>query len=266
MSKIRLTEAELNRLIKESVIRALNENCTDENVDDMANYIGGKMRSGLNSLWDKTKAKAGNIAGNVQQGVQNFGQNVVDTAKDVKSGIQQGYNNMQEYSQNKNNQRALQGYINTLLQLQKSGLLNNNLPFSKKSRQALDTLIKSLGSLSTTGFEGQATTAQGKKIDWYQNRGRGPVGQRANLRESEMGMTTYDDWSNYLGGKEPVFEFEDGLVYVDFDENNGTLCSGHVTNIGFHKDGEVEVPVEDGDFQSALEEVYSQLSCTHEPM
>ena len=74
----------------------------------------------------------------------------------------------------------------------------------------------------------------------------------------------YEAWSEYLHGKEPLFEFEDGIIYVDYDENNGTLCSGHVTNVGFHKDGEVEVPVYDGNFQAALEEVYDQLSCNHE--
>ena len=74
----------------------------------------------------------------------------------------------------------------------------------------------------------------------------------------------YEAWSEYLHGKEPMFEFEDGIIYVDYDENNGTLCSGHVTNNGFHKDGEVEVPVYDGNFQAALEEVYDQLSCNHE--
>lgn len=84
------------------------------------------------------------------------------------------------------------------------------------------------------------------------------------LKEMETENVPYEAWSEYLHGKEPLFEFEDGIIYVDYDENNGTLCSGHVTNVGFHKDGEVEVPVEDGDFQSALEEVYSQLSCNHE--
>lgn len=88
------------------------------------------------------------------------------------------------------------------------------------------------------------------------------------LNEMDFGSETtnvpYEAWSQFLGGKEPLFEFEDGLVYVDYDENSGTLCSGHVTNIGFHKDGEVEVPVEDGNFQAALEEVYSQLSCNHD--
>lgn len=84
------------------------------------------------------------------------------------------------------------------------------------------------------------------------------------LKEMETENVPYEAWSEYLHGKEPMFEFEDGIIYVDYDENNGTLCSGHVTNVGFHKDGEVEVPVEDGDFQAALEEVYSQLSCNHE--
>ena len=76
----------------------------------------------------------------------------------------------------------------------------------------------------------------------------------------------YEAWSEYLHGKEPLFEFKDGIIYVDYDENNGTLCSGGVTNVGFHKDGEVEVPVIDGDFQSALEEVYEQLSLKHDSL
>ena len=84
------------------------------------------------------------------------------------------------------------------------------------------------------------------------------------LKEMETENVPYEAWSEYLGGKSPMFEFEDGIIYVDYDESNGTLCSGHVTNAGFHKDGEVEVPVYDGDFQAALEEVYSQLSCNHE--
>lgn len=84
------------------------------------------------------------------------------------------------------------------------------------------------------------------------------------LKEMETENVPYEAWSEYLGGKSPMFEFEDGIIYVDYDENNGTLCSGHVTNVGFHKDGEVEVPVYDGNFQAALEEVYDQLSCNHE--
>lgn len=84
------------------------------------------------------------------------------------------------------------------------------------------------------------------------------------LKEMETENVPYEAWSEYLHGKEPLFEFEDGIIYVDYDENNGTLCSGHVTNVGFHKDGEVEVPVYDGNFQAALEEVYDQLSCNHE--
>ena len=84
--------------------------------------------------------------------------------------------------------------------------------------------------------------------------------------EMEGSNATYDARSKCLHGREPLFEFEDGLVYVDYDENTGCLNSGHVTNIGFHKDGEVEVPVENGDFQSASEEVYSQLCLKHEPI
>lgn len=86
------------------------------------------------------------------------------------------------------------------------------------------------------------------------------------LKEMEMGNIPYEEWREYLHGRDPLFEFEDGIVYVDYDEATGCLCSGYVTNIGFHKDGEVEVPVVDGDFQAALEEVYSQLLVNHEDL
>lgn len=86
------------------------------------------------------------------------------------------------------------------------------------------------------------------------------------LREMNGENAPYSAWSAFLRGRTPLFEFADGIVYVDYDEANGTLCSGGVTNIGFHKDGEVEVPVINGDFQSAIEEVYDRLASIHEEM
>lgn len=86
------------------------------------------------------------------------------------------------------------------------------------------------------------------------------------LRENSEINPPYEMWVRFLKGRTPIFEFEDGVVNVDYDETSGCLCSGHVTNSGFHENGEVEVPVEDGDFQSALEEVYDQLLCNHEPI
>lgn len=84
--------------------------------------------------------------------------------------------------------------------------------------------------------------------------------------EATMGELnpTYDEWSQFLGGREPMFELGDEVVYVDYDEERGVLCSGGVTNAGFYQDGQVEVPVENGDFQSALEEIYSQLSAKYD--
>ena len=84
------------------------------------------------------------------------------------------------------------------------------------------------------------------------------------LRESNEINPPYEMWEKYLNGKEPVFEFKDGIIYVDYDETSGCLCSGYVTNAGFYQDGEVEVPVEDDDFQSALEDVYDKLLYNHE--
>lgn len=88
----------------------------------------------------------------------------------------------------------------------------------------------------------------------------------AEAVEATMGELnpTYDEWSQFLGGREPMFELGDEVVYVDYDEERGVLCSGGVTNAGFYQDGQVEVPVENGDFQSALEEIYSQLSAKYD--
>ena len=52
------------------------------------------------------------------------------------------------------------------------------------------------------------------------------------LRESNEINPPYEMWEKYLNGKEPVFEFEDGIIYVDYDETSGFLCSGGVTNAG----------------------------------
>ena len=77
---------------------------------------------------------------------------------------------------------------------------------------------------------------------------------------------SYQDWSDFLHGKEPMFEFynqEDDdydSIYADYNEENGTLQSGSVTNIGFHPNGDVEVSVEDGDFDSAINEFYDELT------
>lgn len=86
------------------------------------------------------------------------------------------------------------------------------------------------------------------------------------LKEMNEDHASYADWESFLGGKEPIFDFRDGNVYIDYDEATGCgcLCSGYVTNNGFHKDGECEVPVENGDFQSALEEIYGELLSNHQ--
>ena len=80
------------------------------------------------------------------------------------------------------------------------------------------------------------------------------------LNSEVEGNATYEDYIQYLRGKIPVFEFGDNIVYVDYDATTGNLVSGAVTNIGFHSNGDAEIPVVDGDFQSAMEEMYAQLS------
>lgn len=80
------------------------------------------------------------------------------------------------------------------------------------------------------------------------------------LNGEAEGNATYEDYKQFLGGQTPVFEFGDNIVYVDYDEATGNLVSGGATNAGFYPDGEAEIPVEDGDFQSAMEEMYAQLS------
>ena len=80
--------------------------------------------------------------------------------------------------------------------------------------------------------------------------------------ESET-YPTYEDWEDFLKGREPIFEFDDGIVYVDYNESTGCLESGSVTNMGFSPDGEASVPVEHGDFHWALDGIYEILLETH---
>ena len=88
---------------------------------------------------------------------------------------------------------------------------------------------------------------------------------RENNGDTEMNAP-YSEWEKFLGGKEPLFEFYNSEtddydnIYVDYDEESGMLDSGYVTNIGFHKDGTASVEVFDGDFQSAMEEIYDKIS------
>lgn len=155
------------------------------------------------------------------------------------------------------------------------GANGQNKPLKKGLRGQAGRFAGGVGLLGANAL-GKMWRRWGEKVDdadskpnpTYKNESR----LRRMIREAvksalnENENVPYEAWSEFLNGREPLFEFEDGITYVDYDENKGTLCSGGVTNIGFHKDGEVEVPVIDGDFQSALEEVYSQLSCNHEPL
>lgn len=85
------------------------------------------------------------------------------------------------------------------------------------------------------------------------------------LKEEEELHPSYQDWSKFLNNKEPVFEFYNhelddyDNVYADYNEENGTIQSGYVTNTGFHPDGKVEVSVENGNFDTALNEFYNKL-------
>ena len=77
---------------------------------------------------------------------------------------------------------------------------------------------------------------------------------------------SYQEWPDFLHGKMPIFEFynqkEDDYdnIYVDYNEESGTLQSRGVTNAGFYPDGNVEVSVEDGDFESAINEFFDKLT------
>ena len=77
---------------------------------------------------------------------------------------------------------------------------------------------------------------------------------------------SYDEWSKYLNGKEPVFEFYNKKtddydnIYVDYNPMKGILETGSVSNLGFSPDGDIKIRVEDGNFQSALEQLYEELT------
>ena len=79
------------------------------------------------------------------------------------------------------------------------------------------------------------------------------------LREMVENKPSYSDWIKFLHGREPIFEIDDDIVYVDYDEQSGCICAGGVSNAGFYSDGSAEIAVQDGDFESALSELYYQL-------
>lgn len=225
-NRIRLTESQLHNVIKESVKQVINE---------LGDTVAGQARLGALAQRKSQQAmKMGQQYGTFSQQSHDKWQSANKiknyAAQKRQSAPQQQQHELSNgWERGGDAQHAM--YTHGIDRQQRNNIINNGWG---KTEEQLHRVIKE--SI--------------KRV----------------LNEMENDNVTYDAWSQYLGGKEPVFEFEDGLTYVDYDENNGVLCSGHLTNIGFHKDGEVEVPVEDGNFQAALEEVYSQLCCIHVPM
>lgn len=93
MNKIRLTEAELHAIVKESIMQVLSENEENEGfgsfIKGAARKIGGDVKQGAQKVWDAGAQKAKNMrnaVSNYAQSVQAAGQKASNMA-DAQSAI-----------------------------------------------------------------------------------------------------------------------------------------------------------------------------------
>lgn len=95
MNKIRLTEAELHAIVKESIMQVLSENEENEGfgsfIKGAARKIGGDVKQGAQKAWNAGAQKAknmGNAVSNYAQSVQAAGQkasNIADAQSAIKT-------------------------------------------------------------------------------------------------------------------------------------------------------------------------------------
>ena len=95
MNKIRLTEAELHAIVKESIMQVLSENEENEGfgsfIKGAAQKIGGDIKQGAQKAWNAGAQKAKNMrnaVSNYAQSVQAAGQkeyNIADAQSAIKT-------------------------------------------------------------------------------------------------------------------------------------------------------------------------------------
>lgn len=95
MNKIRLTEAELHAIVKESIMQVLSENEENEGfgsfIKGAAQKIGGDIKQGAQKAWNAGAQKAKNMrnaVSNYAQSVQAAGQkasNIPDAQSAIKT-------------------------------------------------------------------------------------------------------------------------------------------------------------------------------------
>ena len=128
---MRLTEAQLQGVIKNTVNQILRENMEGEGMFDFfrgaAKKVGNDVQQGAQQMYNNTKGKVGDAYNNVKQGVQN-------TYNKAKQGVQNTYNNVKQYAQDvqaagqqASNQSDAQNAINVIQNLMQKGILKPNI-------------------------------------------------------------------------------------------------------------------------------------------
>lgn len=128
---VRLTESDLNEIIKESVEKILKEGQVNEKFWDglkgVFNKIGSDTKQGVNKA-------ANDINHKVQQGwesgrkmVRQVGDNMAQTYNNAKQGVQNYAHDVKQAGEMASNKADAQRAIKTIQQLVQKGILGQNI-------------------------------------------------------------------------------------------------------------------------------------------
>ena len=111
---IRLTEADLHRIIESSVERIMNENMEDEGFGDYFRSLGRQGKAKAQAAGERVGNWAGNKWNAAKQSVQN-------TYNNVKQGVQTMHQNAMQDSMVANMENALSSFEQSLATFKKNG-------------------------------------------------------------------------------------------------------------------------------------------------
>ena len=138
MNKIRLTEAELHAIVKESIMQVLSENEENEGfgsfIKGAARKIGGDVKQGAQKAWDAGAQKAKNMrnaVSNYAQSVQAAGQKAwnagAQKAKNMGNAVSNYAQSVQAAGQKASNIADAQSAIKTIQDLMQKGILGQRV-------------------------------------------------------------------------------------------------------------------------------------------
>ena len=142
--KVRLTESDLNQIIKESVLNILKEEELEEGFFDKLGFLGKSGANAASGAYNKAKTAVNNAYNNTKTAVQNY------------------KTQMNQYSQNQEQARMADKNAKVVnkLQNQIQEFLNldilNGVSYGKKAKEQAMQLIKTLNYLSKSGFGAKA--------------------------------------------------------------------------------------------------------------